>query len=188
MVYRQVGPGGNPIYFDPNRSPVLYQSLFLPGRDDQDGLSLIRARYRSDIWSAFRPQNPAVRYRLARLIAGDAESIAKTVGIDDLHFDPTPDLLDEQHGEPWAHCVLREINRAIYDTDADAKDRIKEWALMMAKHVAESDVAGPFVAPTAADAYRPNDSEPRPYLGCWMVIALIALGGLLCSWLLVRRR
>ncbi len=41
MLYRQIGPGGDPIYFNPDRNPPIHQSRFIPTSADTDGLSLI---------------------------------------------------------------------------------------------------------------------------------------------------
>jgi hypothetical protein len=153
---RQVGLGGNPIYFDATRAPpILHYSLFLPGRDDADGLSLIRARHRTPIWSAFRPETPDVRYRLACLTADDVAHRARVVGFG-VTFDLSPDSLDHRFGEPWAHCVVREINRTAYDTDKEAKRRIKDWAHQIVEQIAPSDVIGPFAEPTDAAPHRPT--------------------------------
>ena len=42
VLYRQVSPGGNPVFFQADRDPPLNYTLFLPSRADLDGLSLIR--------------------------------------------------------------------------------------------------------------------------------------------------
>jgi hypothetical protein len=161
-LHRQVGPGGNPIYFDADRAPpILHYSLFLPGRDDADGLSLIRARHRTPIWSAFRPETLDVRYRLACLTAEDVANRARVAGFS-VNFDLNPDSLDHRFGEPWAHCVVREINRTAYDTDKEAKRRIKDWAHRMVEQIAPSKVIGPFAEPSPADTYRPMVSAQGP--------------------------
>ena len=155
LLLRQIGPRGNPIYFDPGRKPPVHQATFLPSRKDADGLSLIRSRFRSDVWSAFRPEQPSVRFRLARMQASSLHQVADDCGIQGFNFQPTPDELDNQHGAPWAHCVNTEINRAIYDSDDAAKMRIKEWALGVGDLFTERDVVGPFEAPMQGDEYRP---------------------------------
>jgi hypothetical protein len=155
VVYRQIGPGGSPLFFDQSRQCPIHQSLFLPHRGDTDGLSLIRAAHRSEVWSAYRLERPDVRYRLARFTAQVVVELANSVGIVPLNIEPNPDALDLEHGEPWAHCVLREINRTDYDSDRAAKLRIKEWALAMADQLGHSDVLGEFPPPTASVPYRP---------------------------------
>ena len=44
VLYRQIGDGGNPIFFDPNRESPVNSAIFLPARPDTDGLSLILRR------------------------------------------------------------------------------------------------------------------------------------------------
>ena len=110
-LYRQVGPGGNPIYYDPDHEPPLHDSLFIPNNADTDGLSLTRSRFRAQVWAAFRVEQPDTRFRLARTQASFLVEIAESVGLPSLNFDPSPDNLDHRFGEPWAHCVGREINR-----------------------------------------------------------------------------
>ena len=165
VLYRQVGPGGNPIYFDPTRTRPIHSALFLPSPNDTDGLSLIRAGHRTRIWSASRPESPTIRYRLVCITASDVARHARTIGFADVNFDLNPDTLDQRFGEPQAHCVVREINRTTYDKDAQAKRRIKEWALAMSSHISQADVIGPFAGPTDADPYRPaagNEANDNP--------------------------
>lgn len=157
-MYRQVGPGGDPIYFDPSREPLVHHAIFLPTRNDGDGLSLIRSRFRSEIWSAFRKEKPSVRFRLARLQIQVLAQVAVECEITILSYLPTPDGLDSDHGEPWAHCVVTEINRTIYDSDQTAKRRIKEWALRVSDLITSAEILGPFDEPTANDPYRPDQS------------------------------
>jgi hypothetical protein len=156
ILYRQVSPNANPIYFDPHRAPPIHRNLFLPAPNDNDGLSLIRSRFRTEIWSAYRPQQPDTRYRLACVKQSVLVEVACGKGFASLDFKPTPDVLDEQHGEPWAHCVIREINRTDYDNSIDRKKAIKEWALAVANGIASDAVIGPFQPPTPTDRYRPK--------------------------------
>ena len=155
-LYRQVSPGGNPIYYDGEKEPPVHWSLFIPSKRDTDGLSLIRARFRTKPWAAYRAEKPSTRHRLALIRAGFLRDVAEAVGIGALHCDPSPDVLDEQYGEPWAHCVAREINRDAYDSDGEAKKRIKSWAYQVAASLSNTDVEGPFESPAEQDAYRPN--------------------------------
>jgi hypothetical protein len=84
--------------------------------------------------------------------------VAADVGIDSFSFEATPDALDEQHGEPWAHCVATEINRIAYDSNPAAKMRIKDWALAVANGITDQDVFGPYESPSGDDDYRPATS------------------------------
>ena len=163
IVVRQVKEGaGNPLFFDSSRAPqpVLDRSLFLPTSVDQDGLSFIRLQHRTEVWAAFRPETPEQRYRLARLLPSMLTECARAAGIELLSFTPTPDSLDDEHGEPWAHCVAAEINRVAYEdrSDPDAKKRIKTWAEKVSTLVALEDVTGPYPRPEpATDTYRPEN-------------------------------
>lgn len=154
-LYRQVPPGGNPIYFDPNGGP-LARTLFLPSRADRDGLSLIRSRFRSRVWAAYRPQRPTTQYRLASVVAATLADCALEADLGDLHVDPSPDALDERFGEPWAHCVVREVNRPDYEDNADRKAQIKEWALAVAKTIPPDQVSPAYGVPSNDDPYRPQ--------------------------------
>lgn len=155
VLYRQLGPGGNPIYFDPDRTPVVHQSLFLPALRDTDGLSLIRSRFRSDIWAAYRKEQSDIRFRLAVLQASQMEQLALGVGFVSFSYGLSADALDVEHGEPWAHCVATQINRGDYDTSSDAKRRIKEWAMQVSRLLTQQSVVGPFNEPTPQDPCRP---------------------------------
>jgi hypothetical protein len=156
MLFRQVKSGGDPPFFDSVRKPVVHRTVFLPSNDDADRLSFIRSRFRSPGWSAYRPEKPCVRFRLACLRIPDLLQVADDCGIQQLNYQTTPDGLDERHGEPWAHGVIAEINRTDYDSDQDAKKRMKEWALGVADRLAKTDVIGPFQEPRDCDQYRPN--------------------------------
>lgn len=161
IVARQIKEkGGQPLYFDATRaSPrFVHRSLFLPSPKDATGLSLIRLRHRSEVWAAFRSETPDQRYQLARLLVSALTEIARAAGIEWLHFDPSADDLDRQHGHPWAHCNVREINRTDYDNtaDPDAKRRILTWAEQVSRSISLADVSDPFPAPDPArDRYRP---------------------------------
>jgi hypothetical protein len=78
-------------------------------------------------------------------------------GFTNLSFESSPDALDNQFGEPWAHCVVSAINRSDYDSSLSAKKMIKEWARKVANSVAKPDVIGPFATPTDEDQYRPTN-------------------------------
>jgi hypothetical protein len=155
VLFRQIGSGGNPIYFDPSRTPAIHQSRFLPTKQDIDGLSLIRSRFRTHIWAAYRPEKDSERFRLACLKVDTLRQKATQVGLSSLSFNATADSLDERFGAPWAHCVAAEINYTTYSGDSEAKKRIKEWAMKVAEMLTVDDVIGPFDKPTQSDPYRP---------------------------------
>lgn len=155
ILFRRIGTTGNPLPFDPKREPPLYQSCFLPQAGDSDGLSLIRARFRTAIWAAFSKDQPTKRYRLAEVEAEFLRRLAESNGFDGLTFPLTPDSLDAERGEPHGHCVAAEINRDDYDRDPKIRPRIKQWALHIVKALAADIPLGPFPEPTVDDPYRP---------------------------------
>jgi len=162
MVVRQIkDKGGQPLFFDATRAtpPIVHRSLLLPSPKDLDGLSLIRLRYRSEAWAAYRSETPDQRYRLARLLPSALIDCAREAGIEWLHFNPSPDDLDRAHGPPWAHCDVQEINRRDYDnkSDAAAKMRIMTWADKVSALITLTDVSDPYPAPDQeTDRYRPE--------------------------------
>ena len=158
VLYRQISPNGTPIYFDPNRAPPIHQSVFLPSHQDTDGLSLIRSRFRTEIWAAYRTEKPTVRFRLANLQAGELRNFDTRLGFPSHEYRPTTDGLDERFGEPWAHCVATHINRTDYEQDSNAKRRIKEWALAVAQGLDPDAVNGPFAEPVDGVPYRPGNT------------------------------
>ena len=155
-LYRQIGPSGQPIYFDPKRHPPVHRSLFMPSRADTDGLSLIRSRFRTRVWAAYRVEKPLVRFRLAQLQTSRLRTLAEDVGFPKFHAESTPDELDQQYGPPWAHCVVKEINRRDYDNDWQSKRMIKEWAMAVAGEITSDFVLGPYPVPTSEDPLRPR--------------------------------
>jgi hypothetical protein len=162
VVVRQIREGGGqPLFFDATRAtpPVVHRSLFFPSPKDADGLSLIRLRFRAEAWAAFRSETPDQRYRLARLFPSALIDCARDAGIEWLHFHPSPDDLDREHGQPWAHCDVQEINRRDYDNkaDPDAKKRIMTWADKVSALITAADVSDPYPAPDQeTDRYRPE--------------------------------
>jgi hypothetical protein len=162
VLVRQVKEGGgNPLFFDTSRAPkpVLHRSLFMPQANDTDGLSLIRLRYRSEVWAAFRKETPDQRYRLARLLPSELMRCARIAGLETLNFTPTPDELDRERGEPWAHCVANEINIVAYKDAGDphVKKRIFTWAEQVCRLVSTTDITGPYPPPDPGkDSYRPD--------------------------------
>lgn len=160
-LVRQIKEGsGQPLFFDDSRypQPVVHRSLFRPTLNDQDGLSLIRLRFRSEAWAAFRPTTPDQRYRLARLFPAKLIECGRASGLEWLHFEPSSDELDDEHGKPWAHCVVSEINALAYNnkSDPESKKRILTWAERVANQVSRDDVTGPYDRPVPGiDPYRP---------------------------------
>ena len=117
---------------------------------------MIRKRYRTEIWTAYRLEQPTIRFLLAHLVASELNRISNEGPIPSLTYEPSPDGLDDVYGEPWAHCCITEINRTVYDADPDAKKRIKEWALQVSDRLSRDSIIGPFPEPTDADPYRPT--------------------------------
>ena len=156
-LYRQIGPGGDPLYYEPGRNPTVHQAAFLPTSKDSGGLSLIRGRFRTEIWSAYRLERPNERFRLAVLNAHDLGQLALNEGFEVLNYRSTADGLDNRFGEPWAHCEVKEINRAEYDRDKAVRTRIKNWAMKVVEQVTNDKLSGPFELPTDDDPYRPGE-------------------------------
>lgn len=155
-LYRQVAPGvGTPVYFDPERNPPLYSQVFAPSSSDIDGLSLVRARLRSEEWAAYRPERDDVRYFLIILDQIMIECAAEA-GFSEFPLLPSPDALDDQFGEPWAHCIAAAINRTAYNSDTEARKRIKGWAKKLEHAIGLERIVGPFAKPTDPDTYRPS--------------------------------
>ena len=155
VIFRQIGPGGTPIYFDPNRSPPLH---FAPlparvkrfGRTVADSISFSHGNLVGiSRGSSGRSLSPCTRCcRESRRNSPRQRHRSVEVSTQ------VPMRLDVQNGSPWAHCVAREINRTQYDADNVAKRRMKEWALAMADHIQPAEIIGPFQRPTQADPYR----------------------------------
>lgn len=154
-LYRQLTPGGKPLYFDPTRNPPVLAAVFIPGTADIDGLSMIRARYRSPVWAAFRPNRPETRFSLATCAVSALRDIALRCGFTSWPCIPDPDELDGRFGEPWAHCVLGCVNRSDYESDHNTKKQIKQWAKWVAESLGPQNIARPFSPPTDDDPYRP---------------------------------
>lgn len=156
IAFRQIPPGGSPVFYCDGRVPPVHRSLFLPSARDHDGLSMCRNRFRAITWCAFRVEKSETRFQLARVTIGQLNRACHEVGIADARLQATPDELDRQHGEPWAHFVVGAINRLEYETSEIAKKAIKEWALQMAEWIGESEILGPFRIPNEDDSYRPE--------------------------------
>lgn len=158
VLYRQIIPGGDPIWYQHGRKPIVHRSAFLPHPTDTDGLSLIQARLRSQKWAAYRLEKPEKRYRLVSFYVDDLRRHATAAGFSEFNFEPTSDQLDERYGPPYAHCVATAINRTQYKADPAVRARIMEWANSVSKSIAEQDVSGPFEPPSEDDEYRPTPS------------------------------
>lgn len=156
LVFRQVGPGGNPLWFDPDRPIPLYHALLLPSSDDTDGLSLIRERFRSKVWAAFRPHRNNVNFRLIVLKVKSLQDHAVAMQMSEFNLMASPDALDDVHGHPWAHCVAVQINRKDYDTLPHVRKQIKAWARQVSSSLQLVCVTEPFESPSSDDPYRPR--------------------------------
>lgn len=156
-LVRQVGTGGDPIFYDSDRCPVIHQKVFLPTPKDTDGLSLIRSIFRSDVWAAHRPEKPDVVFKLAKSTAEKLTSIAMECGFDAFPIEPSPDSLDNAHGEPWGHCVATQINISDYQNknDKEAQKKIKQWAKKVSESLTRNDVVDCLKKPEELDSYRP---------------------------------
>jgi hypothetical protein len=156
ILARQIKDGaGEPIWFDPSRTPPLAWQLFRPTNSDGEGLSMIRLRHRSEPWAAYRPTQPDIRFRLARMIVDDLGLIAISVGIGGFGVKTDPDELDNEHGEPWAHVLLSAINRKAYDADAAQKLKIINWLKAVAAAIPLLEITDLFDRPGAGILYRP---------------------------------
>ncbi len=157
FLLRQLSTLGEPPIFDAGRSPPIHMSAFLPSSADVDGLSLLRKQYRALIWAAYRPQKPSQRFLLTESTSAEFRSFATRAHLPALTFSPCPDALDDIHGEPWAHCIVPEINIRDYrDRDKKAlKKQIKNWAVAIANRLSQAPIHGPFPEPDHSDPYRP---------------------------------
>ena len=72
-----------------------------------------------------------------------------------MDIEATPDALDDDYGQPWAHCVAKQININDYQNNPEIKGKIKKWARAVAKAITSNEVTEIFPAPTDTDAYRP---------------------------------
>ena len=156
-LYRQIPPGGDPLFIDPSAYPCVHPSRFHPTKMDTDGLSLIRARFRSREWAAQREQQPEKQFKIVPVNARASEQIAAELELNDYSFLATADVLDDKHGEPWAHCVATDINNANFQKGTPTRPQIKEWAIAVAKQIKYEEIMGPFPRPTCDSTYRPTD-------------------------------
>lgn len=158
-LYRQILNGGKPLYMDSSKTPCVLHTVFLPTNQDTDGLSMIDADLRTKIWSAHRPERPDKTYYLTLLAYADINVKAIKAELGSLSLKVTPDGVDNITGPPYAHCVVCEVNRTVYDDNSMVRARIKEWARSIVASLLVSDVEGPFRSPTDADPYRPTPLE-----------------------------
>lgn len=156
-IVRQMGSGGDPIYYDPNRKPdIVHSTLFLPTSKDVDGLSLLNPTNRSLVWCAFRVEQPETRFRLVCLNISNLAITASVIGFHSFDIVDSEDCLDLEYGLPYAHCVAQQINRVDYEKDKNVKKMIKEWALSVARSISVESILGPFPKPCETDSYRPD--------------------------------
>jgi hypothetical protein len=93
---------------------------------------------------------------MARLNPDMLAQCGTEAGLESLTIDPDPDDLDDEHGEPWAHCVVREINVVAYRANPETKKQIFSWANLVSMRVERENVSGPYDPPIAGtDSYRP---------------------------------
>jgi hypothetical protein len=160
VLARQIkdGAGGPIFYYDSDRNPPLAPEVFRPNKNDGNGLSMIRLRYREEWWAAHRPSIPETRFRLARIEAKDLAEIGRESGIDDFPFGFSPDDLDSIHGPPHAHVLLSAINWHSYSSDDDAKMRIKTWQRKLAEFIHPNEITPLFDPPRLGiHRYRPDE-------------------------------
>lgn len=156
-LYRQIPPNGNPPFYQSQASPKVHPVTFRPGSSDLDGLSMLRAACRSLQWSAYRVEQPDKRFRVAQLPVLLLSQLAHDVGFNAFDVQVTPDQLDHRFGEPFAHCVLVQINRPDYDRSPEVKKRIREWTEKVVQVLTDERIHGPFDPPDEASTstYRP---------------------------------
>lgn len=158
-IARQIKDGaGDPIFYDPDRlSYPLAPEVFRPSPKDGSGLSMIRLRFRASQWAAHRPSEPHSRFRLAGIPAERVSTIGVAVGLDPFPFLQDPDELDALHGPPWGHVLLPAVNRAQYDADKQAKERMQSWARKLASSIGPEEISEVISPPTeGVDPYRPS--------------------------------
>lgn len=127
-LYRRISLNANPPGLSDDR--VVLQQAFLPRKNDVDGISLVRAKYRSANEAALPPNSTHREYVVAVVKAADLESLGLTL-------DVTPDDIDIELGT-HAHVSVREMNAANYKSP-----EVKDWARQIAEHHV-LEVLGPF--------------------------------------------
>ncbi len=156
-LYRQVLPNaGTPLYLDRSLAPPVHHALFRPTKNDVDGLSLLRSKYRSQVWCGQRPGQLGNCYCLINLQSNELSRIAEACGLGPITFTVSPDDFDRRFREPYAHCVAKEINHTEYISNDAAKKRMKNWAIEVSRSITIDCVIGPFHQLTAEDSYRPS--------------------------------
>lgn len=154
-VARQLPPGGSPKIVDFGNSTPVHSSIFIPTDRDVDGLSMIRLRFRSKEWASHRREKPNVAFMLAIKKLSDLSSIAISAGFESFDFSPSPDALDREYGEPWAHFVASQINRRDYDNKIGEKAKIKTWAKLVCQAISIQEIISPPNQPLSSFEYRP---------------------------------
>lgn len=155
-LYRQVEPDiGNPVFYESATEKLNY-AIFLPAKNDSDGLSLIATAHRSKHWSGYRREKPHSRFALICLSSSHVTEVAMQIGFPDFDIKATPDAIDDEFGQPFAHCVAVRINIQDYkSSNKQLKEQCKTWARRLADHYSRS-VIGPFSDPLTPESYRPQ--------------------------------
>jgi len=154
MLYRQI-PHGHEYFFNSEANPCVHPSSFHPSPKDDDGLSLIRSKFRGDEWAAHRAETPLKEFKIARINAGKALECGLAVNLADFSFLSSPDSLDEHFGAPWAHCLATKINKPDFQKGTKTRELIKQWAWQIAESIEIADVLGPYPKPPGEINYRP---------------------------------
>lgn len=81
FIYRQVGEGGNPIYYDPNRSPPLYFALFLPGPNDLTACRLFALAFAPQSGRRFAEKRPPFATALHASWRGTSSELPATMAL-----------------------------------------------------------------------------------------------------------
>jgi len=135
VLYRRISDRSNPAWFLPNQNPAVAPEAFTPNKRDTDGISLLRANYRTPE-DAVRGGMPGKNYYLARVSARRLIDLGLSLQI-------TPDEMDRQQspGTPGAHISVPELAYDKYQAD---KNRIKEIAEKISSKLSSNDVIGPY--------------------------------------------
>jgi len=155
VLFRQAPRRGTPLFVDRTVTPPVHRLAFRPTPNDADGLSLIRAKFRSLEWSGYRPEKDDSELYVIQLIAEHLCKVAERVELPPLSFPCSPDCLDLLNGEPNAHCTIAQINRVDYDKGGDHKKRILSWTEKLSETIKIEQIHGPFKKPASHFPYRP---------------------------------
>lgn len=129
IVYRRIAY----VHFPPSEKQPQ-EAAFTPHPNDDTGISLCRARYKTVEQAA--QGRPDRRYHVAKMRVGDLNRIGLTVIADDPDNDPS-------------HAIIPELRRAVYEKD---KDKGKAIANRIITEVAE-------IVYTSPD---PNEAQDVP--------------------------